>query len=151
VNRIADYSLSCLPPINGNDSEVDRHASAALCHILKHTNSWVSCEISPLDRCDWVNYGLLVLCLLTSCQRLVENLLQGCWAQWTCYKLLSSCNSTICQQVVSDKLVATWRNNSIVTTCWQACYKPVANTSCWQVVIFTCVECYKIQAFCQIP
>jgi hypothetical protein len=50
--------------------------------------------------------------------------------------LLSSCNSTICQQVVSDNLVATWWNNSIVTTCWETCYKPVANTSCWEVVRF---------------
>jgi hypothetical protein len=52
------------------------------------------------------------------------------------------CNSTICQQVVSDNLVATWWNNSIVTTCWQTCYKPVANTSCWQVVrfLYVCID-----------
>jgi hypothetical protein len=34
---------------------------------------------------------------------------------------------------VSDNLVATWSNDNIVTTCWQACHKPAANTSCWQV------------------
>jgi hypothetical protein len=62
--------------------------------------------------------------------------------------LLSSCNSTICQQVVSDNLVATWWNNVIVTTCWQACYKPVANTSCWQVVRFLCV--YSNTQFLQL-
>jgi hypothetical protein len=86
------------------------------------------------------SHVLLAPSLLTSCPRLVDNLLQGCWARQTCYKLsnnwLSSCNSTICQRVVSDNLVATWWNNMIVTTCWQACYKPVANTSCWQVVRF---------------
>ena len=71
--------------------------------------------------------------LLTTCYKIVElnRLVASC-----CNNLLSSCNSTTCQQVGSDNLVATWWNNSIVTTCWQACYKPVANTSCWQVVRF---------------
>jgi hypothetical protein len=32
-------------------------------------------------------FALLVPSLLTSCQQLVDNLLQGCWAQQTCYKL----------------------------------------------------------------
>jgi hypothetical protein len=40
---------------------------------------------------------------------------------------------------VSDNL-ATWWNNSIVTICWQAFYKPVANASCWQVVRFLRVQ-----------
>jgi hypothetical protein len=66
-------------------------------------------------------------------------------AQQNCYKLFqqlvtSSCNLTICQQVGSDNLVATWWNKSIVKTCWQACYKSVANTSCWQVVRFLRVQ-----------
>jgi hypothetical protein len=83
-------------------------------------------------------------CLFPACWQVVNSLLT------TCYKvvdlnrlvtscsnnLLSSCNSTICQQVVSDNLVATWWNNMIVTTCWQACYKPGASTSGWQVVRF---------------
>jgi uncharacterized membrane protein len=30
--------------------------------------------------------------------------------------------------------------NIIVTTCWQTYYKPVANTSCWQVVRFLLVR-----------
>ena len=89
-------------------------------------------------------------CLFPACWKVVNSLLT------TCYKvveldrlvtscsnnLLSSCNSTICQQVVSDNLVATWLNDSIVTTCWQACYKPVANTSFWILTnckILTCV------------
>jgi hypothetical protein len=73
-------------------------------------------------------------CLFLACWQVVNGFLT------TCYKvvelnrlvtscsnnLLSSCNSTICQQVVSDILVATLWNNSIVTTCWQACYKLVA-------------------------
>ena len=80
---------------------------------------------------------------------------QACWLvatslQQTCYKLdelnnlvtscsnnlLSCCKSTTCQQVVSHKLGTTWPNNSIATTCWYACYKLVASTTCWQVVCF---------------
>jgi hypothetical protein len=70
---------------------------------------------------------------LTTCYKVVE---LNRFVRSFSNNLLSSCNSTICQQVVSDNHVATWWNNSIVTTCWQACYKPVANTSCWQVVRF---------------
>jgi hypothetical protein len=78
-------------------------------------------------------FPLLVPGLLTTCYKVVElnRLVTSC-----SNNLLSSCNSIICQQVVSDNLVATWQNNCIVTTCWQACYKVVANTSCWQVVRF---------------
>ena len=74
-----------------------------------------------VNRCQQDVFALLVPSLLTSCSN----------------NLLSSCNSTICQQLVSDNLVATWENNSIVTTCWQACHKPVANTSCWRVARFS--------------
>ena len=87
-------------------------------------------------------------CLFPACWQVVNGLLTTCYAVVELNRLvtscsnnlLSSCNSTICQQVVSDNLVATWWNNSIVTTCWQACYKPVANTSCWQVVRFLRVD-----------
>jgi hypothetical protein len=65
--------------------------------------------------------------LLTSCYKVAEfnrlviflqfnNLSTSCaWQAW--------CNSI--------KYIT-----ALLTTCWQACYKPVANTSCWEV-------CYK--------
>ena len=62
--------------------------------------------------------------LLTSFQSLLTSLLQAC------------CEHFFCWQVVSDNLVATRQDNNIVTTCWQACWKPVVSTSCWQVVRF---------------
>jgi hypothetical protein len=80
-------------------------------------------------------------CLYPACWQVVNGLLATCCRVVVLDRLVTSCsnnllssyNSTICQQVVSGDLVATWRNNSIVTTCWQARYKPVVNTSCWQV------------------
>jgi hypothetical protein len=71
--------------------------------------------------------GLLTTCVVVELNSLVTSCSNN---------FLPSCNSTICQQVLSDNLVASWWNNSIVTTCWQACHKSVANTSCWQVVSF---------------
>ena len=74
------------------------------------TNLQQTCRNAVPTTCQQDVFALLAPSLLTSCERLVDNLLQGCWAQKTCYKLflLLSCNSTICQQVVSDNLVATW-------------------------------------------
>ena len=93
------------------------------------------------------------------CHQAVKSLLRpddnACWQvatslPQTCYKLdelnslvtscsnnlLSCCTSTTRQQVVGNKLGTTWQNNSIATTCWQACYKLVASTTCWQDVRF---------------
>jgi hypothetical protein len=75
--------------------------------------------------------------LLTSCLRLVDNLLQGCWTQTDLWHVVpTTCYRPAIQQVVCDNFVITGWSNSIVTACWQACYKPVAFTSCWQVVRF---------------
>jgi hypothetical protein len=83
-----------------------------------------TCSNAVPTTCQQDVFTLVVPSLLTTCYDVVElNRLVTSWAQQTCY-------------VVSDNLVATWQNNSIVTTCWQTCYKPVANTSCWQVVRF---------------
>ena len=72
-------------------------------------------------------------CLFPACWQLATRLLSSTdllqVVPRTCYR-------PAIQQVVSDNLIATWWNNSIITTCSQACYKPVANTSCWQVVRF---------------
>ena len=85
-------------------------------------------------------FALLVPSLLTSCYRPAADLLQAWWSQQPCYKLFQQLvigmQSTTCQQVVSNKVGTTWQNNSIATTCWQACYKLVANTTCWQDVRF---------------
>jgi hypothetical protein len=100
------------------------------------TNRQQTCSNAVPTTCQQDVFALLVPSLWTTCYKVVElnRLVTSC-----SNNSLSSCNSTICQQVVSDNLVgfvATWCNNSLVTTCWQACYEPVANTSCWQVVRF---------------
>jgi hypothetical protein len=47
-------------------------------------------------------------CLLASCQRLVDNLLQGCWAQQTCYKFVpTTCYRPAIQQFVNKLWVIT--------------------------------------------
>jgi hypothetical protein len=59
--------------------------------------------------CQQDVFALLVPSLLTSCQRLVDNLLQGCWAQQTCYKLF-------------QQLVIVLQFNNLSTSCkWQPC------------------------------
>jgi hypothetical protein len=73
----------------------------------------------------------------TTCQQdvfalLVDNLLQGCWAQQTCYKFSQQLGIVL--QFNNLSTSCEWQPcGNIVTTCWQACYKPAVNTSCWQV------------------
>jgi hypothetical protein len=98
-----------------------------------------------------------LLRLVTSCWDLLQvvetcykllRLVTSCWdllqVVETCYKLFQQLVivlqfnnlSTGCEWQPCSNLI----NNSIVTTCWQACHKPVANTSCWQDVRFLCVD-----------
>ena len=73
------------------------------------TNLQQTCSNAVPTTCQQDVFALLVPSLLTSCQRLVDNLLQGCWAQQTCYKL--------CQQ-----LVIIQQFNNLSTSCeWQPC------------------------------
>jgi hypothetical protein len=51
------------------------------------TNLQQTCSNAVPTTCQQDVFALLVPSLLTSCQRLVDNLLRGCWAQQTCYKL----------------------------------------------------------------
>ena len=88
-------------------------------------------------------------CLFPACWQVVTSLaadlLRAWWTQQPCYKLLQQLviglQSTTFQQVVSNKLATTCQNNSIATTCWQACYKLVANTAVLltSCEIFMCV------------
>ena len=82
----------------------------------------------------------------TACSQLVDKLLQACsrlatssinstaLLHWvvptTCYR--AAINNLSTTEVVSNKLGTTWQINSIATTCWQACYKFVASTTCWR-------------------
>jgi hypothetical protein len=70
------------------------------------TNLQQICSNAVPTTCQHDVFALLV-------PQLVDNLLQGCWAQQTFVtscsnNLSSSYNSSICQQVVSDNLVAIW-------------------------------------------
>jgi hypothetical protein len=51
------------------------------------TNLQQICSNAVPTTCQQDVFALLVPSLLTSCQRLVRNLLQDCWAEQTCYKL----------------------------------------------------------------
>jgi hypothetical protein len=123
-------------------SHYSRSSVLASLNIMTRKNAQVVTNLQKTfsnavpTTCQQDVFALFVPSLMTRCQRLVDNLLQGCWAQQICYKLFQQlvivlqCNSLL------TSLLTTWKNNNIVTTCWQACYKPVANTSCWQVVRF---------------
>ena len=92
--------------------------------------------------------NLLTGCARTGCPKLVDKLLQACsrlaqawWTQQPCYKFVT----TTCYRAASQQLVNTlWVTNlvqldkitALLQTCWQACYKLVASTTCWQVVRF---------------
>jgi hypothetical protein len=73
------------------------------------TNLHQTCSNAVPTTCQQDTFVLLVPSLLTSCQRLVDNLLQGCWVQQTCYKLF-------------QQLVIVLQLNNLSTSCeWQAC------------------------------
>jgi hypothetical protein len=68
-----------------------------------------TCSNAIPTTCQQDVFVLLVPSLLTSWQRLVDNLLQGCWAQQTCYKLF-------------PQLVVVLQFNNLSTSCeWQPC------------------------------
>jgi hypothetical protein len=73
------------------------------------TNMQQTCSNVVSTTCQQDVFALLVPSLLTSYQRLVDNLLQGCWAQQTCYKLF-------------QQLVVVLQFNNLSTSCeWQPC------------------------------
>jgi hypothetical protein len=73
------------------------------------TNLQQICSNAVPTTCQQDVFALLVPSLLTSCQRLVGNLLQVCWAQKTCYKLF-------------QQLVIVLQFNNLSTSCeWQSC------------------------------
>jgi hypothetical protein len=75
-------------------------------------------------------------CLFPACWQVVYGFLG------TCYKVVELNRLVIVLQFNTLSTSCEWQAcsnlniNSIVTTCWQACYEPVANTSCWEVVRF---------------
>jgi hypothetical protein len=73
------------------------------------TNLQQTCSNAVPTTCQQDVFALLVPSLLTSCQRLVDDLLQGCWSQQTCYKLF-------------QQLVIVVQFNNLSTCCeWQPC------------------------------
>jgi hypothetical protein len=82
-------------------------------------------------------FALLVPSVLTSCQRLVDNVLQGCWAQQTCYKLF-------------QQLVIVLQFNNLSTSCeWQPCMiTSLLSSTISEPVVNKLLEqhCYKSDA-----
>jgi hypothetical protein len=67
-------------------------------------------------------YNVTPLCLFPSCQRLVDNLLQGCWARQTGYKLF-------------QQLVIVLQFNSLSTSCeWQPCSNLIKKQHCYNLL-----------------
>jgi hypothetical protein len=102
--------------------------------------------------------ALLVPSLLTSCQWLVDKLLQDSWAQQTCYKLFQQLFivlqlnnlSTSCEWQPCSNLITWQRCYNLLTSLLQACCEHILLTSC---EIFTCVvsdkfhchyHCYRL-------
>ena len=78
-------------PLERGDISPSRAQMNALTHVSKNTqvvtNLQQTCSNVVPTTCQQDVFALLVPSLLTTCQRLVDNLLQSCWAQQTCYKL----------------------------------------------------------------
>jgi hypothetical protein len=73
------------------------------------TNLQQTCSNAVPTTCQQDVFALLAPSLLTSCQRLIDNLLQGCWSQQTCYKLF-------------QQLAIVLQFNNLSTSCeWQPC------------------------------
>jgi hypothetical protein len=84
-------------------------------------------------------FALLVLSLLTSCQWLVDNLLQDCWAQQTCCKLF--------QQLV----IVLQFNNLSTSYEWQPCSNLIKYQHCYTLLTsLPQVCCEHILLSCEI-
>ena len=75
------------------------------------------------------------------CYKPAADLLQAWWTQQPCYKFVpTTCYWAASQQLVNKlwvtNLVQLDKITALLRTCWQACYKLVASTTCWQVVRF---------------
>ena len=86
-------------------------------------------------------FALFVPSLLTSCYKSAADLLQAWWTQQPCYKFVpTTCYRAASQQLVNmlwvANLVQLDKITALLQTCWQACYKLIASTTCWQVVRF---------------
>jgi hypothetical protein len=90
------------------------------------TNLQQTCSNAVPTTCQQHVFALLVPSLLTSCQRLVDNLPQGCWAQQTCYKLFQQLvivlqfNNLSTKQLV-DKLSRSLLRTHLVDKLWDIC------------------------------
>jgi hypothetical protein len=93
------------------------------------TNLQQTCSNAVPTTCQQGVFALLVPSLLTSCQRLVDNLLQGCWAQQTCYKLF-------------QQLVIVPQFNNLSTSCeWQSCSNLITALLYYTITLwFPCLD-----------
>jgi hypothetical protein len=102
------------------------------------TNVQQSCSNAVPTTCQQDVFALLVPSLLTSCQRLVDNLLQGCWFNrlvTSCSnKLLSSCNSTTwstsCEWKSCSNVIKYQHCYNLLTSFLQGCWFNRLATSC---------------------
>jgi hypothetical protein len=81
-----------------------------------------TCSNAVPTTCQQDVFALLVPSLFTSCKRLVDNLLQGCWAEQTCYKLFK-------------QLFLVQQFNNLSTSCeWQACSNLIKQQHCYTLL-----------------
>ena len=105
------------------------------------TNLHQTCSKSVATTCWQDVLALVVPSLLTrllqACSRLATSLMNSTALLQVCSNnLLSGCNQQLVNKLWVTNLVQLDKITALLQTCWQACYKLVASTTCWQVVRF---------------
>ena len=105
------------------------------------TNLQQTCSKSVATTCWQDVLALVVPSLLTrllqACSRLATSLMNTTALLQVCSNnLLSGCNQQLVNKLWVTNLVQLDKITALLQTCWQACYKLLASTTCWQVVRF---------------
>jgi hypothetical protein len=117
------------------------------------TNLQQTCSNAVPTTCQQDVFAVLVPSLLTSCQWLVDNLLQGCWGQQTCYELLQQLVIVLqfnnFEQVVSHNL---FKVVKLQDTCeWQLCGNLIKYQHCcnfmFAVLLWVCIHTGQAETF----
>jgi hypothetical protein len=78
-----------------------------------------------------------------ACWQVVNGLLTTCYRIVELNRLVTSCSNNLLSSCISTTCQITWALFQLIDKL--NCYKPVANTSCWQVVRF--LRVYRLHTF----
>jgi hypothetical protein len=82
-------------------------------------------------------------CFFPACWQVVNGLLTTCYRVVELNRLVTSCSNNLLSSCISTTCQITWALFQLIDKL--NCYKPVANTSCWQVVRF--LRVYRLHTF----